>query len=139
MNSNMESLNISYDNLINKQNNLEENTERTFTFKLENIIQLMKEYELLWNKNITNISKNLDGIKTKFQILLIEANDKSKIILVLSYAERNDDEASIPSAIQIYTCRGLRNEQNSLIKALTEIGDQFYYILIYCLYYNKIF
>jgi len=54
-------------------------------------------------------------------------------------AERNDDEASIPSAIQIYTCRGLRNEQNSLIKALTEIGDQFYYILIYCLYYNKIF
>jgi len=30
MNSNMESLNISYDNLINKQNSIEDNAERLF-------------------------------------------------------------------------------------------------------------
>ncbi|OUM68832.1 hypothetical protein PIROE2DRAFT_57804 [Piromyces sp. E2] len=28
-----------------------------FTFKLENIIQLVKDYETIWNNNITNISK----------------------------------------------------------------------------------
>ncbi|ORX76207.1 hypothetical protein BCR32DRAFT_248925 [Anaeromyces robustus] len=93
----MESLNISYDNLIIKHNNIEKNAERLFnsinnskkewtdfsgqfTFKLENIIELAKEYEILWKKNITDISKNLDGIKNSLNEIEMK---KDSIILIV--------------------------------------------------------
>jgi len=47
MNSNIESLNISYDNLINKQNNIEENAERLFQS-----INNSKQVRILSYKNI---------------------------------------------------------------------------------------
>ncbi|ORX50387.1 hypothetical protein BCR36DRAFT_404494 [Piromyces finnis] len=62
MNSNMESLNISYDNLINKHNNMEEKTQKLF-------------------QTINNSQQNLDGIKLSLNEIEMK---KDSIVLIVN-------------------------------------------------------